>query len=266
LSTSDQVEAQLGLPVLLSLPYRKRRKQPMATANNGHNNGNGKSKGDAHDQNGHQSVGNYGPLLRELLPTNGNGNGNGHRHAKSVGVVGCDTSKQRSRVAAELAIRASRSGTEPVLLIDADSRYRRVAKRFNLNGSAGWQEVLAGTADAESCVHRSQSDNLAVMTAGGTNGVSPTTKPATGVQQQLEDIKTDYGLIVVDLPPARELEAPSAAAEWLDEMVLVVEAERTRTQSAQHAKEVLERAGVRLTGVVLANRRQHVPRWLYQRL
>jgi Mrp family chromosome partitioning ATPase len=52
----------------------------------------------------------------------------------------------------------------------------------------------------------------------------------------------------------------------LDETLLVVEAERTRTKSAQRAKELLERAGVRVTGVVLANRREHVPRWLYDRL
>jgi polysaccharide biosynthesis transport protein len=264
-STCEQVEAHLGLPVLLSLPYRKRRKQRKAT-----NTTNGvaaaKPAIDGHATNGHQSVGSYGPLLRELLTTNANGNGNGHRHAKSVGVVGCDASNLRSRVATELALRASRSAGEPVLLIDADSRHRRVAKRFNLNGSPGWREVLAGTVDAESCVHRPQSDNLAVMTAGGTNGNSPAAKSTNSLQQQLADIKTDYSLIVVDLPPARELEAPSVAAGWLDEMVLVVDAEHTRMQTAQHAKEMLERAGVRLTGVVLANRREHVPHWLYQRL
>jgi polysaccharide biosynthesis transport protein len=252
LRTSDQVEAQLGLPVLASFTRRKRRK-PGAAAN-----------GHAVVLNGEDhrpsSGGNYGALLRELLPTNGNG----HRHAKSIGVVGCDTSKLRSRVAADLAIHASRCGSEPVLLIDADSRHRRVAKRFHLNGSPGWREVLAGTAAAESCIHRAPSDNLAIMTAGSANGSSAATKSATGLAQQLADMKTDYGLIVVDLPPARDLESPAAAAGWLDEMVLVIEAERTRLDAAQHAKETLERAGVRVTGVVLANRREHVPRWLYQ--
>jgi polysaccharide biosynthesis transport protein len=261
LRTVDQVETQLGLPVLLSIPYRKRRKQSLAPANAPVVKSNGLS---LHD--GRQSAGRYGALLRELMPANGNEIGDEHRHAKSVGVIGCDTSKLRSRVAAELAIRASRSSSEPVLLIDADSRHRRVAKRFHLNGSPGWHDVLAGTADAESCIHQSQSDNLAVMTAGGEDGESPATKIATIPQQQLEDIKTDYGLIVVDLPPIREMEAPSAAAEWLDEVVLVVEAERTRIHTAQHAKEVLRRAGVNVTGVVLANRREHIPQWLYQRL
>jgi Mrp family chromosome partitioning ATPase len=83
---------------------------------------------------------------------------------------------------------------------------------------------------------------------------------------RLDEIKSDYGLVVVDMPPERDMESVPAAAEWLDEMVLVVEAEHTRIQSAQRAKEMLERAGVHVTGVVLANRREHIPRWLYQRL
>jgi polysaccharide biosynthesis transport protein len=254
LRTSDQVEAQLGLPVLASFTRRRRRKPGAPT--------NGQATLNGEDP--RSSSGSYGELLRELLLTNGNGNGNGQHHARSIGVMGCDASKLRSRVAADLAIHASRTGSEPVLLIDADSRHRRVAKRFHLNGSPGWHEVLAGTAAAASCIHRAPSDNLAIMTAGGANGSPAGSKPATGLAQQLAGMKTDYGLIVVDMPPARNLDAPSPAAGWLDEMVLVVEAERTRLQAAQHAKEMLERSGVRVTGVVLANRREHVPRWLNQ--
>jgi polysaccharide biosynthesis transport protein len=218
LRTSDQVEAELGLPVLASFTRRKRRKPGAAP--NGHAGDDPRS-----------ASGSYSGLLRELLPANGNGNG--EHHAKSIGVIGCDTSKLRSRVAADLAVHASHSG--PVLLIDADSRHRRVAKRFHLNGSPGWREVLAGTAAAASCIHRAPSDNLAIMTAGGTNGSPAGAKPATGLAQQLAGMKTDYGLIVVDLPPARDLDAPSPAAGWLDEMVLVVEAEHTRIVAAQHA-------------------------------
>jgi uncharacterized protein involved in exopolysaccharide biosynthesis len=252
LQTSDQVEAELGLPVLASFTRRKRRKPGAIT--NGHAELNGEDP--------RSSSGSYGALLHELLPAHGNGQFHAQKQAKSIGVIGCDTSKLRSRVAADLAIHASRCGSEPVLLIDADSRHRRVAKRFHLNGSPGWQEVMAGTVAAESCIHRAPSDNLAIMTAGGANGSAASSKPATGLTQQLADMKTDYGLIVVDLPPARELEAP--ATGWLDEMVLVVEAERTRLETAQQAKELWERSGVKVTGVVLANRREHVPRWLDQ--
>ena len=63
-----------------------------------------------------------------------------------------------------------------------------------------------------------------------------------------------------------DMDAQSPSTDWLDEMVLVVDAEKTRIQAAKRAKDSLQRAGVHVTGVVLANRREHIPRWLYQRL
>ena len=89
---------------------------------------------------------------------------------------------------------------------------------------------------------------------------------SNGRADAFDRIKSDYGLVVVDLPRARRLDVPPREAEWLDEVILVVEAEKTRIQAARRAKEILELAGVRLLGVVLANRREYIPRWLYQRL
>jgi Mrp family chromosome partitioning ATPase len=165
-------------------------------------------------------------------------------------------------------LQAASSAAEPVLLIDADARRRTVTKRFHINGSPGWREVLTGQADTEKCIHLQDVGNLAVMSPGSPykNEQESAVRPTPAGHEQLDEIKSDYGLVVVDMPPERDMEAVPAGAEWLDEMVLVVEAEHTRIQSAQRAKETLERAGVHVTGVVLANRREHIPRWLYQRL
>jgi uncharacterized protein involved in exopolysaccharide biosynthesis/Mrp family chromosome partitioning ATPase len=265
LRTTDQVEAQLGLPVLLSLPRRKQHRRRSSSAGAAATNGHAKAEGNGH--NGQQKHAGYRALVNEIMSSHGaKGQQNGDRHARTVGVVGCDTSKLRSKVAADLAIQAASSGSDPVLLIDADARRRRVTKRFHINGSPGWREVLAGVVNADSCVHRQEAGNLSVMSPGTPNGHAPVERPATGAFGQLNGIKSDYGLVVVDLPAARDLESTPPASEWLDEMVLVVEAERTRIQSAQRAKDMLERAGVHVTGVVLANRREHIPGWLYRRL
>jgi Mrp family chromosome partitioning ATPase len=162
-----------------------------------------------------------------------------------------------------MAIQAASSNS--VLLIDADRRHRRVARRFHVNGTAGWHEILSGSAAVQSCIQPSKLNNLAVLAPGGAqNGASAARKVENSVGQ-LDDLKTQYGLIVVDLPRARELEGPPTS-NWIDEVVLVVEAERTRIQTAQRARDTLQRRGVHIAGVVLANRREHIPRWLYQRL
>jgi Mrp family chromosome partitioning ATPase len=252
LRSTDEVEAELGLPVVLSLPYQKHRKQIGTAA--------GKRKWAASAV----AEGRFRPLAHQLMVHNGNGNSNGYHLARAVGVVGCETGASRSRVATELAMQAAECGTAPVLLIDADERSRNVAERFGLNGSPGWRDILAGTADAQACVHPASDGRLSVMTSGQAPAALPQIQPA-GSDSQLNELKQKYGLVIIDLPSTSLIET-RAAAGWPDESLLVVEADHTRIQTAQRAKALLERAGIRVTGVVLANQRQYVPRWLDDRL
>jgi Mrp family chromosome partitioning ATPase len=245
LRTTDQVEAQHGLPVLASLPYRKRRRRRRAKRGS-------KQQG---------ARAGYQAMLRALRGSAEDG----RRCAKTVGVVGCETAKSRSRVAGDLAIRAASSGADPVLLIDADARRRRIARRFHLNGSPGWCEIMRGNAVAKSCVKQSKLSNLAILGPGGAAVGSSEPGEVDDPRNRLDDLKSDFGLVVIDLPPAGELNS-SIVANMVDEVVLVVEAERTRIQAAQRARDLLKRAGIHVAGVVLANRREHIPRWLYQRL
>jgi uncharacterized protein involved in exopolysaccharide biosynthesis/Mrp family chromosome partitioning ATPase len=254
LRTTEQVERELGLPVILSFAKRRRRAASASSS--------AATNGQPHKPRGKCLPGSYQFLVRELLAANGSGK----RRTRTVGVVSCDGSKLRSQVATTLAVKAANFGATPVLLIDADARRRRVARRFHVDDSPGWHEVLGGVADVESCVHRPNTGNLAVMAPGTTSAATLVAEPVHAGPGPMEEIKTDYGLVVVDLPLGREWESPSGSGSWLDEVVLVVEAQRTRIQTARRVKESLERSGVHVTGVVLANRREPIPGWLYRRL
>jgi tyrosine-protein kinase Etk/Wzc len=258
LRTTDQAQAQLGVPVLLSVPYQASGSDSVGSQSKNTTTTNGQGHGSK--KVGH--LGDYRSLVREIIPR-GEQQINGASRAKTVGVVGCDTSALRSQVAGDLAIQAAQTSTAgPVLLIDADVAQRNIANRFNINGSSGWCDILAGEADPQSCVQRQDFANLAIMGPGQTNGHTAAKTDAA----PLHALKSEFGLVVVDLPDDVDSAAVPADFTWLDEAILVVEAERTRVQSAQHAKEALCRAGVHVKGVVLTNRREHIPHWLYQRL
>jgi uncharacterized protein involved in exopolysaccharide biosynthesis/Mrp family chromosome partitioning ATPase len=231
LRTTDQVEAQLQLPVLASLANRKSEQEDS-----------------------------YRGLVAAIrsLP--------GTHNAKTVGVMDCEATDARSRVAADVAIQAATTGGDSVLLIDADPQRRQIAKRFGLNGAPGWREVVAGNADARNCIQATKSEGLAVMGPGGENGTSASAPWSSQSMTQLDNVKQDFGLVVVDLPPTQEQDGLPAISNWIDEMVLVVEAEKTRIQAAERARDSLTRAGVNVAGVVLVNRREHIPTWLYKRL
>jgi uncharacterized protein involved in exopolysaccharide biosynthesis/Mrp family chromosome partitioning ATPase len=257
--TTQQVELQLGLPVLASWPLRKGgRRRAWSRRHMAIVNGKRRANGEA----SRHALGKYRELVRELVSPSGRFD----YQAKTIGIVGCDDAKLRSRVAAQLARQAAHYGGYPVLLVDGDARRRQIAKRFQVNELPGWSDVLVGEADVESCIQSTDDGGFSVMSAGESNGHSHAVETAVGVMAQLDDIKTKYGLVVVDLPTSRDLAPPLVADEWLDEVVLVIEAERTRIQAARRVKEMFQRAGLRITGVVFANRREYIPRWLYRRL
>ena len=265
LRTTDQVERHLGLPVLASLPYRRRSSKQLKVATTS-SPGTSLVAGNGSYQNGSTRIGRYQGLVA-VVRSFGGSEHNDCERAKTIGIVGCDTAKLRSQVAGNLAIEAALSGSDPILLIDADARHQRVAKRFQLNGSPGWRDAVSGSAALQECFQQSSPDNLSVMGPGASGTAIQTTgSPLVGALARLEGIKTLFSLVVVDLPPAGELASTQSASEWVDEAVLVVEAERTRIQAAKRARDMLHRSGVRVLGVVLANRREYVPDWLYQRL
>ncbi len=262
LRTVEQTEAQLGLPVLMSMPARSRRRRRRSSQSKT------VAKALANGENGAVSVvsGRIPRSDYQALATQLHAVADRDDHPpRMVGVVGCQAGRYGSEVAANLAIHAANAGTENVLLIDANARHRRVARRFHLNGSPGLQELLCGATDVASCIHRPGVENLAVMTAGARHGGPSVANHAHGASQ-LRGLREQYGLIVVDLPPVRDPDAASPSAPWVDEVILVVEAEHTRIQAARRAKSQLERAGVHVLGVVLENRRQYIPQWLYRRL
>jgi uncharacterized protein involved in exopolysaccharide biosynthesis len=243
LNTAEQVEIELGLPVLMALPFKDRAQGSLV-----------KTGGGANDC----VAGDYRTLVNQLLPASSDAS------SKAVGVVGCDISPLRSDVAAELAMQAANCGNARVLLIDADERHRNVAERFGLNGSPGWHEVLAGAADPQSCVHSADNGRLAVMTSGRSTARSEVAG-LTSSSTQLGELKQMYGLVVVDVPSVAVFNT-RASADWLDESLLVIEAGRTRTETARRARILIERSGIRVAGVVLASQREYIPRWLNERL
>ena len=73
-------------------------------------------------------------------------------------------------------------------------------------------------------------------------------------------------LVLIDAPPVLSDVTALAFARRAAGVILVVEAERTRTALVEQAKRAVERADGRLCGVVLNKRRQRIPSSIVRRL
>lgn len=73
-------------------------------------------------------------------------------------------------------------------------------------------------------------------------------------------------LIILDAPPLLSSPLAQALAPTVDGVVLLVEAERTRTADALEARRALETGGATILGVVFNKQRRPLPKALHDRL
>lgn len=86
--------------------------------------------------------------------------------------------------------------------------------------------------------------------------------PARRLGALHEALRASYDVIVVDCPPVLQSGYFVPVAADTPEVLLVIEADRTRIPLAMRAKDEIAAAGGRLAGVVMNRRRQIVPRLL----
>lgn len=168
-------------------------------------------------------------------------------------------------IAANLAVCASELYSGRVLLVDANPRYASVAGQFGVASHPGLGDCLAGELPVSECIVATSSPNLSVLPAGsGSNLASHLSEQRSSTV--FRDLRKHFDLIVIDLPPAREMDEAILASHLADGFLLVLESERIRRQVAQRVKRQFEQIDAKLLGVVLNKRRNHIPGWLYRRL
>ena len=137
---------------------------------------------------------------------------------------------------------------------------------FSMNGGPGVTQLFCGKDDLLAVMQRTETDGLFVVTAG-----SPVANPCSlfesaSINARIEQMRNEADWILLTTPPVNAYNDALALATKVDGVVLVVEAEKTRWEVAQSARERLEDARANILGVVLNNRKFHIPGWIYRRL
>lgn len=173
-----------------------------------------------------------------------------------VGVTGCGAGAGTSTLAANLALRAGLQGCRTLLVsCGSQSRKRRGAVEPGL-----W-DILSGDTSPRECRPAEIAENVFSLSGGKVAGGAARVNSQL-VDAMLDEFRMQYDAVIVDLPPAEDLGSALPLAKQLPGVLLVVRSEKTRQPDAQRALERLAEDGVPVSGTVLNQYRNHVPRWL----
>jgi capsular exopolysaccharide synthesis family protein len=169
-------------------------------------------------------------------------------------------SEGKSSSAFALAQNYSRRG-ETVLLIDAD--LRRPAFRGSSNRN-GLTKLLTNEEPVRGHILETQFENLWLLPCGPTPP-NPADLLSTGrFKEIVTEASEHFERIIVDGPPVLGLADASLLAAVTGDVMLVVEAGRTKTRSAREAVDRLQASGAHIVGVTLTKATEGASQYGYR--
>jgi capsular exopolysaccharide synthesis family protein len=186
---------------------------------------------------------------------------------KVILFVGISSGSGASTAAANFAASLAQDVDSKVLLMDAN--YRSAKKQESdapVGESAGRLDLAHLLDDPTPVCPVPGPSNLYILPRG-----KPTSMPLSLFQSDafddlLRKLREEFKYVVIDGPALQGFPESVVLSRKVDGVILVLESEKTRTRTAQAAKEQIEGAGGKLLGVVLNKRKYYIPHWLYQYL
>jgi Mrp family chromosome partitioning ATPase len=256
-----QLETQLHIPLMLSIPYSRARNGHLALPPNGSHANPGAPKTRPH----HSKLAPWEPghfmrpycgAIRDRLGLYFELNHLTHK-PKLVGIAGFSGHAGASTLAAGLAASLSEANDGKVLLVDVNLGPEEVHPFFkgkpaySLNAALKPKEKISSAAD-----------NLYLATVGPSNTGGPAQVGLKKFFDMMPNLKaSDFDYIIFDMPPLEQTSPTWGMAAFMDKLLLVVEAEKNNRDLIKrgYRKLVAERNNV---AVVVNKARSYVPKWL----
>jgi protein-tyrosine kinase len=149
----------------------------------------------------------------------------------------------KSFAALNLAGALSDGGDKPVLLVDGDIRERSLTQLLGCADTPGMLDIPVSPQQLmRSLTIRADIKNLSFLPIGGNilDGSGSSNGPS--ITSLLHDLSKTYSdhLIVLDAPPSLANSDPSSFAAIVGQIILVVEAGKTRRKEVENALDVLD--------------------------
>lgn len=169
---------------------------------------------------------------------------------KVIQVTSPDQGDGKSTVSANLAVAIAQSGRR-TLLIDADMRRPTVHRLFKVNNETGLSTVIGEGIDPLDAIVDTVVANLTVLPCGK----RPENPAELLSRSEFDDLlawaRDRYDFVILDTPPLLAVSDPGNVAVRTDGVLLALRLNKKARAKAAEAREILERFGANVIGVVI---------------
>jgi capsular exopolysaccharide synthesis family protein len=168
-----------------------------------------------------------------------------------IGVVSPAAGEGKTTTAANLAASLGRAGKR-VVVVSADLRKPRLHQCFDVPTEPGVTNVLGG-ADLTTSILRPRVDNVRVLASGPLPNNPAELMGSEEMERLIEQLRGFADVVILDTPPLLAVSDGVSLASRCDGVLMVADARSTARGALAHAREQLEQVGATIVGGVLNN-------------
>ena len=137
---------------------------------------------------------------------------------------------------------------------------------FNVEKKGGLTELLLKGNNLTETIKSTKIHNVNLITSGIPHSNPSSIFDSRFLDSFIAQVKDQADWVLFDCAPINSYNDSCTLSTKVDGVIMVIQAENTRWQVAQRAKELIEGNNVKLLGVVLNKRKMYIPEWVYKML
>ncbi len=186
--------------------------------------------------------------------------------AHAVVFAGIDHGNGCSRICAKTAEILASNVKEAVCLVDANLRSPSLPQFFGVTNHRGLTDALLQDGPVKGFAKQLRPENLWLLSCGSLAADSPNLLNSGRLSARIAELRKEFNYILIDASPLNLYSDAMALGKLTDGLVLVLEANSTRRETAVQVTKALRTSQVHVLGAVLNKRTFPIPESLYQKL
>ena len=171
------------------------------------------------------------------------------KEIKSIVVTSACPMEGKSTVSGNLALSFAQNGKK-VIIVDCDLRKPSIHRKFNISNLCGLSEVMIGKEPLDNAIQKYKS-NLHILPSGKIPPNPSEMINSTTMSNLLEELKEEYDIVIIDSSPLEAVTDGQILSTKVDGTILVLKAGKSKIESVKEAKNLLNKVGANIIGLVI---------------
>lgn len=185
---------------------------------------------------------------------------------RMVVFAGVDHGNGCTQIATSVAETLAGNAPGAVCLVEANFHSPALPGILGTNNYHGLTDALLEKGPIRSFIKPVCDDKLWLLSSGPVAADSPSLLASQRMSERFAELREEFDFVIVDAPPLKRYGDAIALAQLSDGIVLVLEANATRRETALAVTEGLRSSGIKIIGAVLNKRTFPIPEGIYSRL